>query len=33
MNISVLGQFSACLIMLLGPVPRKKVKLKILTQD
>ena len=28
-NILVLGQFSAYLIMLLGPVPRKKVTLKI----
>ena len=26
-NISVLGQFSAYLIMLLGPVPQKKVTL------
>ena len=26
-NISVLGQFSAYLIMLLGPIPQKKVTL------
>ena len=32
-NISVLGQFSAYLIMLLGPVPQKKVTLIVsLTQ-
>ena len=29
MNISVLGQFSAYLIMLLGPIPQMKVTLKI----